>query len=336
MYDRLRYRTDSPPRDSATALQRLRQAVVEGRAGNWQRSAGNLRDAWRADPALHQAGQGLLECAAHLVAAGRCAPRQPAVEIAQGFISVVVCSIDPARLARLRNDLERELTGEAWELVHIDDAKSLCEGYARGLARSHGELIVLCHDDIGILSRRFARRLRERLAQHDLIGAAGSDRLTGPTWFWYGPPHTYSWVCQPHPSGWLLGLLGCAGPVIDNAQALDGLFLAGRRDALEQLGFDDVAFDGFHFYDLDLSWRAHRAGLRCAIALDLLLWHASGGDFQASWRCYAERFQQKFPELAPVQPAAPFRPGTLLCANADWIEPIYDWVAHWLREGSPA
>jgi len=312
----------------------MQQAIVDGRAGNWQRSAAGLRDAWRADPALHHAGQGLLECASNLVASGRFAPPQPDAEQAPGVISVIVCSIDPARLSRLRIDLEREFVGEAWELVHIDDARSLCEGYARGLARSRGELVVLCHDDIGILSRRFVRRLRERLARHDLIGVAGSDRLTGPTWFWAGPPHTYSWVCQPYSSGWLLGLLGSAGPVIANAQALDGLFLAGRRDALLQLGFDAATFDGFHFYDLDLSWRAHRAGLRCAIALDLLLWHASGGDFQASWRGYADRFQQNFPELVPVRPAARFLPGTLLCANADQVEPIYDWVSHWLRAGT--
>ena len=309
----------------------MRQALADGRAGNWQRSAASLRDAWRADPTLDHAGQGLLECASYLVASGRVAPPQPDAEQAHGVISVIVCSIDPVRLSRLRTDLEREFADEVWELVHIDDARSLCEGYARGLARARGELVVLCHDDIGILSRRFARRLRERLAQHDLIGVAGSDRLTGPTWFWAGAPHTYSWVCQPHPSGWLLGLLGNAGPVINGAQALDGLFLAGRRDALLQLGFDAATFDGFHFYDLDLSWRAHRAGLRCAIALDLLLWHASGGDFQASWRGYAERFQRKFPELVPVRPSAPFQPGTLLCANADHVEPIYDWIAHWLR-----
>ncbi len=334
MYEQRHHQADSPQYDPAKAQQLLRQAVIDGRASNWQLSATSLRDAWRADPALHLAGQGLLECAAQLVATGRQAPSPDVAELAQGFISVIVCSIYPARLSRLRTDLERELADEAWELVHIDDAQSLCEGYARGLARSRGELVVLCHDDIGILSRRFAQRLRERLAQHDLIGVAGSDRLTGPTWFWCGPPHTYSWVCQPNAAGWLLGLLGSAGPVIENAQALDGLFLAGRRNALLQLGFDATTFDGFHFYDLDLSWRAHHAGLRCAIALDLLLWHASGGDFQGSWRGYAERFQQKFPELAPVQPAAPFQPGTLLCTSADHIEPIYDWIAHWLSAGT--
>lgn len=322
--------TDSRFTGPVRAADWLQRGIAAGRAGDWTGAAQSLSAAWRADPGQPLAAQGLLECAAQLVGVGQLAPRTEPGPRAEGAISVIVCSVDPARLARLRTDLEREFAAEDWELVHVGDARSLNDGYARGLARSRGELVVLCHDDIGLLSRHFAARLRERLASHDLIGVAGCTRLGGPKWFWAGPPHTASWVCQPHGAGWLLGLLGARGPVIDGAQALDGVFLAARRDALLQLGFDTQTFDGFHFYDLDLSWRAHRAGLRCAIALDLLLWHASGGNFATSWQPYAQRFLQKFPELAPATAAAPFRPGTLFCADAGRIEPIYDWIGHWL------
>ena len=323
-----------PPGNPPQAQALLQQGLAAGGRGDWHAAALALRDAYRADPSLTVAAQGLLECAAQQVAAGRRAPLPPAQAQASGAISVIVCSIDPARLARLRVDLDRELADEDWELIVIGDARSLCDGYGRGLAQARGELVVLCHDDIGILSRRFARRLREHLADHDLIGVAGSDRLSGPKWFWAGPPHTASWVSQPHGDGWLLGLLGTWGPIVEDAQALDGLFLAGRRKALRTLGFDAATFDGFHFYDLDLSWRAHRAGLRCAVALDLLLWHASGGDFAASWQDYAQRFLDKFPELQPRTAATAFRPGTLVCADEAQIEPIYDWIAHWL--GAPS
>ncbi|HSX58670.1 MAG TPA: glycosyltransferase [Tahibacter sp.] len=327
--------TEPAAADRARAAQALQHGVAAGRGGNWMLAAQHLRDAWRADPAQPLAAQGLLECAARLVGRGQSAPRPPPAARASGAISIVVCSIDPARLARLRVDLDRELAGEDWELVHVEDARSLNDGYGRGLARSRGELVVLCHDDIGILTRRFAARLRERLATHDLVGAAGTDRLTGPKWFWSGPPHTASWVCEPLNTGWLLGLLGSRGVVIDGAQALDGLFLAGRRAALLELGFDSQTFDGFHFYDLDLSWRAHRAGLRCAVALDLLLWHASGGNFAGSWQHYAQRFIQKFPDLAPTTPCAAYRPGTMYCAEETLIEPIFDWIGHWLGPALP-
>jgi len=108
------------------------------------------------------------------------------------------------------------------------------------------------------------------------------------------------------------GLLGVHAPVLPGAQALDGVFLAGHRNVFERVPFDVETFDGFHFYDLDLSYRAYRAGLNCAVALDLLLWHQSGGDFGDTWRHYADRLLAKFPELMPQAPSAPYRTGALV------------------------
>ncbi|MDR1968942.1 MAG: glycosyltransferase family protein, partial [Burkholderiaceae bacterium] len=83
----------------------------------------------------------------------------------------------------------------------------------------------------------------------------------------------------PRAGGGLVAcLLGARGFVLHHAQALDGVFLAGRRAVFERLPFDEQTFDGFHFYDLDLSYRAHRAGLACAAVLDMVIWHRSGGD----------------------------------------------------------
>jgi hypothetical protein len=310
----------------------IESAVREAKAGRWQEAAGAFVAAWRAAPEWAEAAQGLLECAAYLTRTGIDAPvgETSAGQRARGLISFIVCSIDPARLAMLRTDLEAHWRGQEWELVHIGDARGLGEGYTRGLRRARGELIVCCHDDIGLLCEDFADRLRRHLAAHDLVGVAGTDRLSGPAWHWAGPPHTASWVSLPRPDGSIVaGLLGTTAPVVRGAQALDGVFLAGRRDTFEHIGFDADTFDGFHFYDLDLSYRAHLAGLDCAVALDLLIWHQSGGDFRASWREYAERFVTKFPELKPDAPPAPFRTGALVVESA-LAAPLYAWIAHWL------
>ena len=307
-------------------------AVREARAGRWHEAALAFAAAWRAAPERAEAAQGLLECAAHLARAGTVAPvaESNASPRAEGLVSFVVCSIEPERLARLRADLQAHWRGRDWELVHVGDARGLGEGYTRGLRRAHGDLIVCCHDDIGLLCDDFADRLRHHLAAHDLVGVAGTDRLSGPAWHWAGPPHTASWVCLPRPDGSIVaGLLGTTAPALRGAQALDGVFLAGRRDTFERIGFDADTFDGFHFYDLDLSYRAHLAGLDCAVALDLLIWHQSGGDFRASWRESAERFVTKFPELKPGAPPAPFRTGALVVESA-LAAPLYAWIAYWL------
>ena len=85
--------------------------------------------------------------------------------------------------------------------------------------------------------------------------------------------------------------------MIAGVQALDGLFLAARCELFERVAFDAQTFDGFHFYDIDFSLRAHRAGARLAVCQDLLVEHQSRGEFNDTWRRYAARFLEKFPEL---------------------------------------
>ena len=316
-----------------TAKGHFEQALALARRQHWQEAGAAFAGAWRAAPDRPQAAQGLLECAAQLARGSIAAPAAVSADAASatGRISFVVCSIDPQRLARLRSELDRCFHRDEFELVHVADARSLAEGYARGLVRARGDWLAFCHDDIGFLAGDFAARLRRHLLAFDLVGVAGSDRLNGPAWHWAGPPHTASWVSLPRPdAGVVCGLLGTQAPVLRGARALDGVFLAGPRRTFERIAFDADTFDGFHFYDLDLSYRAHRGGLACAAALDLLIWHQSGGNFSDSWQTYADRFVAKFPELTPTRPAAPYRTGALVVESAALAAPIYAWVERWL------
>jgi hypothetical protein len=308
------------------------QAMTDGRAGHWRDAGAGLARAFRYAPDQPRIAQALLECGLRLFRQGQLAP-SPSVDTApaSGRISFVICSIDPDRLKRVRADLDKHFAGDDWELVHLDDARSLAEGYTRGLARAVGDFIVFCHDDIGIVSDDFPRRLRVHLASADLIGLAGSNRAAGPSWHWAGPPHTASRVAATTPDGRLLcTLLGAHARSMNGAQTLDGVFLAGPRRTFELVPFDAITFDGFHFYDIDMSYRASRAGLRCRVALDLVIWHQSGGNFGDSWRGFAERFVAKHPELGPRGPSADYQPGAAVVESTAAANAMYAWVDRWL------
>jgi hypothetical protein len=70
-----------------------------------------------------------------------------------------------------------------------------------------------------------------------------------------------------------------------------------------RVGFDESTFDGFHFYDLDFSYRAARAGLRLAVTTNIVAVHESVGRFDADFEKYGARFRGKFPELAGARGA---------------------------------
>lgn len=222
------------------------------------------------------------------------------------LISVIVCSIDERKFAATRQMYATLLADTPYELIRIADARSLSEGYNRGLAQSRGELLLFAHDDIEIVCPNLAGFLRQYLASHDLLGIAGTSRLIGQRWGDAGWPHQHGWVSHPSPKGGLeLTIFRVLAPISENIEGVDGLFFAVRRPVAEALLFDAQVFDGFHFYDLDFSYRAFLAGYRLAVCSELTVIHHSQGRFDARWEIYAQRFATKHQATLSKQPPAP-------------------------------
>jgi GT2 family glycosyltransferase len=188
-----------------------------------------------------------------------------------------------------------------------------------------------------VLCDRFHDRLMDAFDGADLVGVVGVDELNGPALAWAGLPHLHGAVTHPQGAMFCSSLCSSAGPRIDGAHALDGLFMATRRDVVESIGFDADVFDGFDFYDVDFSYRAYRAGLRVRIQVDLHLLHASRGNFGPRYTFYSERFRAKHNEF---ENPPPFRHAYLHQAtlpSLDDARRFYAWIANWLRSiGKPA
>jgi hypothetical protein len=216
-------------------------------------------------------------------------------------LSIVVCSIRPERLEAMQRNYREALGGREHEFIVIRDARSLCEGYQRGLEAARHSTVVFSHDDVELASADAFAAFDRALASHDIVGVAGSRLLNGPGVTWAGQPHLRGAVAYPPQGasgGWKATLYSLETGIIGGMQALDGLVFAARRGAALQVGFDAQTFDGFHFYDVDFAYRAHLAGLRVAVTTEVTAVHASEGQFDARWRHYAERFRQKYPALA--------------------------------------
>ena len=102
-----------------------------GELSDWHAAARALLVVLQAAPGHLRALGSLSECAHRLARRGEQVPRNkrsgasaPAGK-REGAISVIVCSIDRAKLARLQANLQALLCGEDWELIHIADARSL-------------------------------------------------------------------------------------------------------------------------------------------------------------------------------------------------------------------
>jgi hypothetical protein len=216
-----------------------------------------------------------------------------------GLVSVVICSIDPVKFARVQASYARAFGDTPWELVGIHDARSLAEGYSRGLAQARGETIVFSHDDIEILTPDLGGALAKALEDLDVVGVVGSTQLVGPAHAWGGKAYTRGRLAEPAKNGGGVDLVvyNPAPGVTGGLQAIDGVFMAATRAAVAATGFDAATFDGFHLYDIDFSYRAHLSGREVGVTSDVVLRHDSQGGFDASWEKYARRFLAKFPQV---------------------------------------
>jgi hypothetical protein len=274
--------------------------LMQKRLGDRMAAARSFHGAWSRDPMLFDAAGYCVATIAECVREGDPIAATPPVtlDVEPGSVSVVICSIDDAKhdraVALYRRLFTRVSTQVRHEIISIRNARSLAEAYNWAVRNSVADVIVLSHDDVDVLADDFAARLFDRLRSFDALGVVGSTHATGPTVGWSGHPHLRGWITHhlPNDAQWQVDLLDHRA-VAGDITALDGVFLAGRREVFDAVPFDAALFDGFHLADIDWSLRAARAGFRLGVAADLNLVHASRGNYDATWQRCADRFCAK-------------------------------------------
>lgn len=259
------------------------------------------------------------------------AVEEPVAAVDRTHISFVICSIRPDRFAAISSRIRTLFAAHEIDIIGIHDARSLCEGYNRGAAQARGSVLVFCHDDIDLPDAAFADRLLRHLQAADLVGVAGTSKLVSGNWEHAGPPHLHGMVVHQPPgqAGFTCYVSGLQQHSMQGAQALDGVFMACRREVWERLRFDADTFDGFHLYDIDFSCRAFQAGFKTAVASDLLLIHYSLGSYDPAWQQFNERFLRKNPSLTGVPSADRLSSLNLKLQNLDQVLLLRRALGHW-------
>ncbi|MGO9988410.1 MAG: glycosyltransferase [Steroidobacteraceae bacterium] len=205
----------------------------------------------------------------------------------------------------------RLLQGRPHEVIVIPDARGMCEGYGRGMKSARGEVVVFAHHDLEYLFDDFAAVLDRAMAQFDVIGVAGTDELIHPIWTAAGIGRLFGQIVHPGiQAGFEVTVYGAPRPMIGGIRAMDGLFLAAGREVVERIGWDAELFDGWHFYDIDFTYRAACAGYRLGIISELGFLHQSRGEASADYATYARRFAAKHMATIPSRPLHPMQVAT--------------------------
>jgi SAM-dependent methyltransferase len=142
------------------------------------------------------------------------------------------------------------------------------------------EALVLLHDDVVLLDRNFAPRVRRVLRDPTVgvVGIVGASGLCSMS-FWEGRT-TKGRV-------WDGSRFLDFGPPRGDVDVVDGLLMVLSPAALETVRFDETTFDGFHGYDADYCLSCRQAGLRVVVE-PFVLYHKSTGNMASPAHAAAE------------------------------------------------
>ena len=199
-----------------------------------------------------------------------------------------------------------------FQLTVIDgNTHDLFTGYNAAAAKTTGEILIFIHDDVQLLCNPLAFGRPLQLLQNEttgFIGAAGS-RILESTGQWWGGnltrEQTYAncrgMIFHGAQNDFGIHALIWPGGAAEFGQIMvvDGVMLMCHRRTFDRVnGFDSATYQGFHFYDVDTTFRAHQMGLK-NYAAPLPLLHGSLGRYDEAWEKNRAIFAEKYRAVLP-------------------------------------
>jgi GT2 family glycosyltransferase len=166
---------------------------------------------------------------------------------------------------------------------------------------SPDDILIFCHDDIGILDFYWMDHLISGLTRFDVVGLAGNRKRIKMQPSWLFNDLTFSTFdaaslsgIVAHGKNLIAEKLSVYGAPDQEVELLDGLFLATTMKTVSE---NKLCFDerfNFDFYDLDFCRLARRKGLKLG-TVPLSVVHESEGNFNTeSWRSAYTKYIEKW------------------------------------------
>ena len=227
------------------------------------------------------------------------------------MISVIVCSRQPPQWDIHQRNVAKTISAEH-EYVRIDNTAKMygiCGAYNQGVSEAKGDILVFVHEDVFFMEPGWGTVLETKFAaspRTGLIGVAGTQYLfaDNPAWIRAGQPFIRGRVVHELDRGasYILSVFSWDKSDAE-VVAVDGLFFAVRASLFPAIRFDEVTFDKFHFYDLDICMQVRKTHA-CIVTWDILLKHLSGGNANEQWVEAGKRFLAKYKNELPVSTVA--------------------------------
>lgn len=221
------------------------------------------------------------------------------------MFSVIVCSVDSAKAAELRENIAQTI-GVPFEVRVFDNREArqgICAVYNACAREARYELLCFVHEDVRFRTAGWGALLAERLRapRCGVVGfAGGTMKLRSITGWCLDRRDARTHYDQPDASGrWVRHRDNPAAERFSRVVCLDGFCLMTRREVWRQAPFDETTLPGFHGYDLDFTLAAARR-YENQVCHTVDVQHFSAGKYTSAWRAGLEAFHAKWCDRLPV------------------------------------
>ena len=220
------------------------------------------------------------------------------------MISMIVCSVDPAKLEKFCENVLMTV-GCPCEFVVHDNRETgygITHVYNLCAAKAKGEYLCFAHEDIFFRTPDWGERIVSLLQRPatGVVGFAGSTAKLAAYSGWGSMKQytRYNYI-QRFRNGSIKYCIAnpdkvSASPVI----VLDGMCLFMRKEVWAETRFDEATFQGFHLYDLNISMAVGQKYVNY-VTNDVLLEHFSEGSYNQPWLDDTVRFHRKWADRLP-------------------------------------
>ena len=187
-------------------------------------------------------------------------------------------------------------------IEYINKGESLTKFYKKALKETKYDIVVFLHDDIIIETKQVAAKLvklYENNPEYGVLGVAGSKYMAETGKWWENAKKMYGRVSHTHNGKtWLSAYCEDLGNNIEEVVNVDGVFFSVHKKRIT-VDFD-TKVKGFHFYDVDFSFRCHLSGVKVGVHTNIRINHMSIGETNDEWEQNRILFAEKFKDKLPV------------------------------------
>lgn len=196
------------------------------------------------------------------------------------MISIIICSRTPAVSAELEYNIAETIDSE-FELVVIDNSSgnySIFQAYNEGVRQSKGSLLCFVHDDVRFRTNAWGKRIKTHFESDvylGMVGCAGAHFLPDAPMYWDESPFIseYNLTTRNGQTERCFSLEHFGVNALAEVAAIDGMCFFVRKSLFDSVAFDEATFQGFHFYDMDISMQVREAGFKVCVCNDVLVEH---------------------------------------------------------------